>query len=355
VTAISEHPAPSARDPLTTKEGWQRFIEHAPTAPNLVGWQAWRRLDDQTRQADIQARLDYHARLVVVATPTIRQVTHTGRRLVLLNHGQISARRGLIVTGAAGTGKTTAITQLGRAHELTARRQHAGVGPFLPVVYVTVPPNCTAKMLAAEFARFLGLLLPKSFSQVNITNAVCDVLCRLGTELVLVDELHNLHLATRNGAETSDQLKYLSERLPATFVLAGLNVEDTGLFAGVRGRQIAGRFATIPTGAFAYGTRTQHDWQALIATLEQALRLHRHPPGSLLGHAAYLHQRTNGMIGSLSHLIREAAIQAILDGSEQLNRATLDTVTLDHAAEHTRPARPATRRRPRAPRAGEVA
>ena len=38
-------------------------------------------------------------------------------------------------------------------------------------------------------------------------------------ELVCVDELHNLNLATRSGAEVSDQLKYFAERLPATFVM----------------------------------------------------------------------------------------------------------------------------------------
>jgi len=31
-------------------------------------------------------------------------------------------------------------------------------------------------------------------------------------ELVCVDELHNLNLATRAGAEVSDQLKYFAER-----------------------------------------------------------------------------------------------------------------------------------------------
>ena len=39
------------------------------------------------------------------------------------------------------------------------------------------------------------------------------------------------------------------------------------------------------------------------------------------------------MIGSLSHLIRGAAIQAILDGTEKITRTTLDTVGIDHAAE----------------------
>jgi hypothetical protein len=46
-----------------------------------------------------------------------------------------------------------------------------------------------------------------------------------------------------------------------------------------------------------------------------------------------LHQRTGGMIGSLTHLIRGAAIRAILGGQEALTRALLDTVRIDHAAE----------------------
>ena len=45
-----------------------------------------------------------------------------------------------------------------------------------------------------------------------------------------------------------------NDRLPATFVYAGIDVEAQGLFAGVRGRQIAGRFTVIPAAPFAYGT-----------------------------------------------------------------------------------------------------
>jgi hypothetical protein len=261
--------------------------------PPPLSRQAWQGLNDQTREADNQARLDHHARPVVVATPTIRQVAHAGRRLVLLNRHQISARRGLIITGPPATGKTTAITQLGKNHELLIRRQ-AHPGPRLPVVYVTVPPAATPKMLAVEFARFLGLPIGPRTNQADITNAVCHVLCELCTDLVIVDELHNLSLATRNGAETSDQLKYFSERIPATFIYAGVDVERAGLFSGTRGKQLAGRFATIPAASFPYGTATQRaDWQALVATLEQALRLHCQPAGALLRLDRYLHQRTD--------------------------------------------------------------
>ena len=71
----------------------------------------------------------------------------------------------------------------------------------------------------------------------------------------------------------------------------------------------------------------------LIAAREATLRLHHHEPGTLPAQAKYLHQRTGGMIGSLTHLIRGAAIRAILGGQEALTRGLLDPVRIDHAAE----------------------
>ena len=100
-------------------------------------------------------------------TPTIQQVAHTGRRLTLLNRHQVSARRGLIVTGPAGTGKTTAITQLGRSHERATARLHQDSDKRIPVVYATVPPVATPRMLALEFAQFLGLPINTRSNQAD--------------------------------------------------------------------------------------------------------------------------------------------------------------------------------------------
>ncbi len=320
---------------LTTRHGWASFVTDSPAAPALLDEGIWRGLGESERDEYDEARIRHHARLVTVATPLISEITRTGRRLTLLNRDQTSARRGLIVSGEPGTGKTTAITQLGKHHELLARRRRGDVpGPFLPVVYVTVPPAATPKMLAGEFARFLGLPVSRYGNQAQITNSVCDLLRRAGTDLVLVDEIHNISLHTRNGAEASDQLKYLAERISATFVYAGIAVEAQGLFAGVRGRQIAGRFSAITTHPFGNTTTVERDhWRALVATLEQALRLHCLPPGRLLKHADLLHERTGGMIGSLSHLIRDAAVDAVLTGSETITKSALMNVRLDHAAE----------------------
>jgi TniB protein len=328
--ALTTAPVP-ADQPLTTKEGWARFVATAAVPPALC--ENWQALEGAERAEHNEERLTYLSDPVTVHTPTIAQVIKDVRRLLILNRRQISARRGLIVTGGAGTGKTTAITQLGRAHELALRRRHPVPGPRIPVVYLTLPPAATARMLAVEFARFLGIPVTARANITDVTDAVCAVLCDTGCQLVLVDELHNLALHTGAGAEVSDQLKYFAERIPATFVYAGIDVEENGLFHGIRGQQIAGRFTVIPTRPFAFGTTSQRaDWRALIATLEQALCLYRHVPGTLARHGEYLYRRTGGMIGSLSHLIRGAAIDAICDGTEKITKAHLEAVRLDHAA-----------------------
>jgi hypothetical protein len=72
---------------------------------------------------------------------------------------------------------------------------------------------------------------------------------------------------------------------------------------------------------------------ALIASLEGTLRLHRHEAGSLTRMSKFLHQRTGGMIGSLSHLVRAAAISAILDGTECITRTIVKNIRIDHSSE----------------------
>jgi hypothetical protein len=129
--------------------------------------------------------------------------------------------------------------------------------------------------------------------------------------------------------------------MPATFVYAGINVEKSGLFTGLRGRQISARSMLMATGPFPL----TEEWDSLVATLEIGMHLHNHEPGTLTTHAPYLHHRTGGSrgsISSLSHLIREAAIPAILNRTERIDRTLLDGISVDHAAESLVPRPPAT-------------
>jgi hypothetical protein len=159
--------------------------------------------------------------------------------------------------------------------------------------------------------------------------AVCGVCADTKTTVVCVDQIHNLNIATRTGAEASDTLKYFSERIPATFVLAGINVERVGLLSGPRGEQIAGRYSMVRTGPFP----RDGQWITLVAAIEGSLRLHRHQPRTLPDLASYLHQRTGGMIGSLLWLIRSSAIQAVIDGTEKITRKSMDVIPVDIASQ----------------------
>ncbi|MEU3420214.1 ATP-binding protein [Streptomyces murinus] len=314
---------------MTTLNGWRRFIEEPPPPPPRLTDDQYAALGAAGRAAFDEARLDHHARLQVVRTSVVRHTVTCGRRLVLLNRHAISARRGLIVSGAAGTGKTIAITQLGRSHELLDRARHPTAADRIPVIYITVPPAATPRMIAAEFARFLGLPVMARMNITDLIEAVVGVCTDTRTGMVLVDELHNVSLTTRHGAEVADTLKYFSERIPATFIYAGIDIERGTLLTGTRGAQIAGRFTLIPTRPFPYNS----EWRGLVATMENTLNLRRHKPNTLTRLDRYLHDRTGGMVGALSHQVQGSAVDAILDGSEKITKAGLEVVPLDVAAE----------------------
>lgn len=335
---VSSHdtgPGTEASHPgaLTTFDGFASFATTPPPAPPKPG----------EAPRSLEQRLTYHSQFVTVRTPAIDALSRSVRTLMILGrHQQATARPSLIVTGAATTGKTTALLQVGRACHLAHFKRHGSAATdAVPVAYVLVPPAATAKTLAAEFARYLGIPVSARMTQAQITQAVCHTYTAAGVRLVLLDEIHRLNPRTTSGAEAADWIKDITERIPATFVYAGIDVTQTALFSGVRGAQLAGRASLIDCAPLPARLGDTEPFRDLITALEQALDLHAHRIGSLANLAPYLHQRTAGRIGSLSRLIRQAAIEALLDGSERITKASLDAIQLDHLAEeHYRPRSP---------------
>ncbi|WP_415923748.1 TniB family NTP-binding protein [Streptomyces scabiei] len=321
--------------PLTTWQGWHRFATTEPPAPPQPG--APPRSTDE--------RLAYHSAFVTIRTPAISQLaTQVHTLMILGRHQRATARPSLIVTGPAAAGKTTALLNVGRTCHLAHTRKNppppGSAHAAAPVAYVLVPPGATAKTLITEFARYLGIPTTTRMTQTQITDAVCHTYTAAGVQLVLIDEIHRLNPRTTTGAQTADLIKDLTERLPATFVYAGINVTDTPLFSGTRGAQLAGRATLITCGPLPARHGTREPFRDVITDIDNALDLTHHKPGVLLRHAAYLHQRTAGRIGSLTRLIRQAAITAIHDGTERITKTALDAVQLDHLAEqHNRPTR----------------
>ncbi|KPI18618.1 hypothetical protein OV450_7890 [Actinobacteria bacterium OV450] len=320
--------------PPTTWQGWQQFVDAPPPAPPAPG----------APPRSTEERLAYHSDFVTIRTPAINTISTTVRTLMVLGrHQQATARPSLIVTGPPTTGKTTALLQVGRTCHL-AETTRTGNHDQIPVAYVLVPPGASAKTLATEFARFLGIPITHRMTQAQIMTSVCDTYTRAGVRLIMIDEIHRLNPRTSTGAEATDLLKDLTERIAATFVYAGIDVTTTPLFTGTRGAQLAGRATLIDCDTIPARRGTSQPFRDLVAAMEACLDLTQHRAGSLVRLAPYLHTRTGGRIGSLSRLLRQAAITAIHDGTERITKTALDAVVLDHLAEdNQRPRYPASR------------
>jgi Cdc6-like AAA superfamily ATPase len=190
-------PAPSTaqetgRDTVTTWDGFARFAAAPPPAPPVPG----------EAPRSLEQRIAYHSAFVTVRTPAIEALAKSVRTLMILGrHQPVTARPSLIVTGPATTGKTTALLQVGRTCHLAHTRRAAPGDTSVPVAYVLVPPAATAKTLAAEFARYLGVPVTARMTQAQITTAVCHTYTAAGVQLVLIDEIHRLNPRTSNGAE----------------------------------------------------------------------------------------------------------------------------------------------------------
>ena len=57
-------------------------------------------------------------------------------------------------------------------------RRHPHAAGHIPVVYITVPPAATPKMIAIEFARFLGLPVTRRANITDVLESVCGVCLR---------------------------------------------------------------------------------------------------------------------------------------------------------------------------------
>jgi DNA polymerase III delta prime subunit len=319
---------------VTTLDSWRAFVEHDPEPVTLLTEAELSLLTPAERLAYDDERSDYHAALPAQKTPILDRTVTKGLLFMRLNRGQqLGTSCGMILSGVPGVGKTTAVRALGRTVEQAYRAKNPHMTNAVPVVYITMPTGQHPRALPAELLYFLGAPHAARATETALTHQACQLMTDLKTSLVIVDEVHGIDRSRASHDQQSDQLKYFMDHVPATFVLAGINVENCGFFTGHRGHQLARRFTPLKASPSNYSTIPQRqDWAKLIDGFERALRLHEHKPSSLLPLADYLYGRTGGYIVSLSHLIREAAIKAILTGTERIDDEVLETVELDHAA-----------------------
>lgn len=268
-----------------------------------------------------EERLAYHAQLSSLNTPLIRQALSASRRLVILNQRSHGARRDLLISGPPESGKTTALRVLGRRIAPVDQPGSPAQAGNIPAVYLPIRPAATVKIVLSDLTQLVSdAPSSRRHGIAQLTDIASRALTAAGTRLVLLDDLQHLLPSSRGAAEALECLRYLADRVPATSVYS---VREDALreFAGPHpGRP--SRLTHLRASASPYGA----EWRQMVAALEGMLRLRRHQPQSLVALAPVLHQMARGWPGALADLIRSAAVEAILDGSEQITRKQLDVV-----------------------------
>ncbi|MFF4802243.1 Mu transposase C-terminal domain-containing protein [Streptomyces sp. NPDC001351] len=270
-----------------------------------------------------QERLAYHAQLPLLLTPFLQDALRLGQRLVVMNQARVCGHHGLLITGPPGSGKTTALQELGRRFELADRSRHPDHFLRVPAVYLRIQPSDSTRTVFLKLAELLPIpRLPKKTSTTSISESVRNALLSSGTSVVLVDDAFTARPSSPRRTAPVDQLRSLADEVPATFVYAG--VEEQGNSPSSAFRTSQGRLTHLRAAPVPFGT----GWVQMVETLDQALQLRHHQPGSLVRLAQELHAITGGWPGALAHLVRSAAIDAILTGNEKITEQNLKLIAV---------------------------
>ncbi len=334
----TQHEETTLANRFHTREGLTEYLRTTIKRPTVLTRSQYDGLTAGDRATYNQQRIDYISGGLTVATPDMTLANKLVGRFKVINTQRPLAANGLIVTGPPTVGKTTILTALMKTTWSKCNKEHSGIhDDRIPVVYIEVPSGSTGRLLMVELASFFGLTVTRADTKDMIERRVISALYAAHTELIVIDELHNLDASNRGNGESIDALKLLRDKVRADFVFAGINLEDSALLTGKRGTQISGRFTQLTVNLFDLGDPESASlWGGVIDAFEKALPLAEHKRGTLTSWVPYLHDRTNGNISSLNMLLAGAALDLILepDGrSEAITKRLLEEQRIDIAAE----------------------
>ena len=335
---------------LSRKSGWLAYCDSGPRAdlPVLSRVEVGR-LDEDEREAYIQARRTWVSNLPIVRT---QQVHHAFSVLDQVTASTLRdgdrVRATAVLDGPSGLGKTTvAMGYCRQFHRSTIRAlgPHTDAGdPRLPVAAIQLGHKTTPKGLLVKLASFYAEKVATSIITDRLAEVVLDLVTACETEIITVDEMHFVDPRTKDGQGVSNHLKWLANELSCAFILTGVGLAKMRFFTeGFLGdeanatAQTSRRSTAIPMAPFTTSTSAgTRAWTDLLAQLEPHLKLADAKPGLLTDHTDLLFTRTQGHIGSLTTLLERACGIAYRTGHETLTDEILNRVVLDNAAELSR-------------------
>lgn len=229
--------------------------------------------------------------------------------------------------GTMGAGKSTLVKDYAAAFP----RRETDDGAIIPVLYVETPYPATPKGVAAEMLGALrdpaaekGPLWSMNFRLKGFTHD-----CQ--TELVILDDIHHLidRVIDRVLVDVSEWLKVLIKNTGIPFLIVGLdgtverildlNPQLSRLFAA---REKLPPFAWDETEDEA-GNGIRQEFSFFVQYAEEALGMPLSRELSRRDMLRRLHYATDGIVGNLMNLLREAHLEARERGRAELDLAVI--------------------------------
>jgi DNA transposition AAA+ family ATPase len=224
--------------------------------------------------------------------------------------GKRQSRQSARVLGESRTGKTMGCNAYRLRHK---PKQEPGKPPQVPVAYIQIPQDCSAKELFTAIIEHLKYQMTKG-TVAEIRDRTLRVLKGCGVEMLIIDE------ADRFKPKTFAEVRDIFDDLEIPVILVGTDRLDAVI---KRDEQVYNRFrACHRFGKFSGEDfkRTVEIWEKQVLQLPVASNLSSKAMLKTLGEA------TGGYIGLLDMILRESAIRALKKGYSKIDLDTLKQV-----------------------------
>lgn len=225
--------------------------------------------------------------------------------------GKRKARQSCRIVGESRTGKSIACEAYFYRNK---PQQQTGKKPIVPVVYIQPPQKCGSKELFKEIIEFLKYRATKG-TVSDFRGTTLEVLKGCEVEMLVVDEADRLKPET---------FRDFYDKLGISVVLVGTDRLDAVV---KRDEQVYNRFRACHRFGKLSGedfVKTVNIWEQNVLKLPVASNLTSKTMQKILLEA------TEGYIGRLDEVLREAAIRALTQGMKKIEKSVLQEVAREY-------------------------
>ncbi len=222
---------------------------------------------------------------------------------------------GLLIYGDSNNGKTAILKRMYELHKtkLDYVTKEGEAIYEIPIIYFQAPTVPDESRLYSLILDELCVPQKRTDKVVVKANLAKHFLNKLGTRMILIDEIHSALRGNLNKQRTFiDDLKQLSNSLSLTIVLAGTREAYSALSIG---NETSTRFPALELPRW----NNDRKFRSFVATYERCLPLKE--ASNMADNAELLNAlfyQSEGLIGKAVNLLKKAAIKAIKSKREYI-------------------------------------